>query len=95
VSAYLIAALRVTDPEQFAVYAAGVPAEVEAHGGRYLARGGRSIVFEGPDVDRVVVIEFDDLAAAEAYYRSPGYTVLRLIRENAAEGVLLITETLT
>ena len=38
-AAYVIGDIKVTDPDVYAEYAAGVPATSEAYGGRYLVRG--------------------------------------------------------
>ncbi|MEV7289787.1 DUF1330 domain-containing protein [Streptomyces sp. NPDC093252] len=92
--AYLIAVLDVVDAAAFEEYARAVPAVVAAHGGRYLARGGHSEVFEGPAAEgrRVVVVEFPSVDAARRYYTSAEYTAVRALRDGAATGSLLITE---
>ena len=61
-AAYIIATIEVTDPEKFEVYRGQVPATIEKHGGRYLARGGDVTVVEGDQpVRRTVILEFDSL----------------------------------
>jgi uncharacterized protein (DUF1330 family) len=84
-AAYVIAEVDVLDPEQYARYGAAVPASLEAHGGRFLARGGETVTLEGGWMPRrIVVIEFDDLGAAQRWYDSPEYRQARVIREGAA-----------
>jgi uncharacterized protein (DUF1330 family) len=91
-AAYLIALLNVTDADLFGQYASGTPAVVAAYGGRYLARGGLSELFEGDvPIERVVIVEFETLDQARTYYNSPEYTELRSLRAGAATGALLIT----
>lgn len=91
--AYILADLKVTDPERFAAYRAQAPAVVAAHGGRYLARGGATTVLEG-DVDpqRTVIVEFPDMAHLRAFYASPQYQPLIALRQSAAQGSLVAVE---
>ena len=73
-AAYIIATIEVTDPEQFEVYRGQVPATIEKHGGRYLARGGEVSVVEGDQPERrTVVLEFDSLEKAKGWYYSDDY----------------------
>jgi uncharacterized protein (DUF1330 family) len=84
-SAYVIVEVDVTDPEQYARYGQSVPATLEAHGGRFLARGGETATLEGDwQPKRIVVVEFDDLEAAKRWYDSPEYLRSREIRAGAA-----------
>ena len=91
--AYVVANIRVTDPDLYAEYARGAPASVERFGGRYLARAGAVDVREGSwSPERLVILEFEDLDAARAWYESAEYSELRVIRERASEGELVITQ---
>ncbi len=73
-AAYIIATIEVTDPEKFEVYRGQVPATIEKHGGRYLARGGEVSVVEGDQPERrTVVLEFDSLEKAKGWYYSDDY----------------------
>ncbi len=84
-SAYVIVEVDVTDPDQYARYGATVPASLEANGGRFLARGGETVTLEGDwQPATVVVLEFEDLEAAQRWYDSPEYRESRAIREGAA-----------
>ena len=83
--AYVIVEVDVSDPDQYARYRAKVPASLEAHGGRFLARGGETATLEGDwQPKRIVVIEFADLDSARAWYDSPEYREARDIRAGAA-----------
>jgi uncharacterized protein (DUF1330 family) len=83
--AYVIVEVDVTDPDQYARYRAAVPASLDAHGGRFLARGGEAALLEGEEEpNRVVVIEFSDLEAARRWYDSAEYAEPRALREGAA-----------
>jgi uncharacterized protein (DUF1330 family) len=83
--AYVICETDVHDAAQYEHYKAAAPATIAAYGGRYLARGGELGVFEGEwDPPRLVILEFEDLAAAKRWYESPEYTEARKLREGAA-----------
>ena len=67
--AYLIADVEVTDPAGYADYTRDIVATVDAFGGRYLVRGGKTEVLEGDwSPRRVVVIEFPSMAQLRAWY---------------------------
>ena len=83
--AYVIAETDVHDPERYEHYRAAVPASLEAHGGRFLVRGGEHTVLEGDwQPTRLVVIEFEDLEAARRWYESPEYGDAKRLRAGAA-----------
>lgn len=92
VPAYWIAHVTVTDPDAYAAYQALAPAAFAAHGARFLARGGPSEVFEGPELARHVIIAFPSLAAARACYHSPDYQAARAARQGAATAHVVIVE---
>jgi uncharacterized protein (DUF1330 family) len=72
---YLIANVKVTDDAWVPAYAAVVHDIAKKHGGRYLSRSGniRTLEGEAPDLTLVALIEFPDLAAAEAFAGDPDY----------------------
>lgn len=71
---YLVADMSITDPELFAEFAEAVPATVQQYGGRYLIRGGELEVAQGDwTPSRLVVIEFESMDQAKAWYDSPEY----------------------
>jgi len=89
--AYWIAHIEVTDAARYGEYARLAPAAIAAHGGRFLARGGQHRQFEGNDRARNVVIEFPDLAAAEACYNSAAYQqALDFARNSSVRDVVVV-----
>jgi uncharacterized protein (DUF1330 family) len=83
--AYVIVETNVTDPEQYEQYKAAAPGAVAAGGGRYIVRGGELAVLEGDwQPSRIVVLEFEDLAAAKRWYESEAYQEAKKLREGAA-----------
>ena len=92
-SAFIIAQIEITDPEGFETYRNAVPAVIERHGGRYLARGGAIEVLEGEwALPRLVIIAFDDMDAARRFYRSDDYQEILPLRLAAAKGNVIIAE---
>jgi uncharacterized protein (DUF1330 family) len=84
-AAYVIVETDVTDPAQYEQYKAASPAAIEAGGGRFLARGGELTVLEGDwQPTRLVVLEFEDVAAARDWYRSEVYQQAKKLRDGAA-----------
>jgi uncharacterized protein (DUF1330 family) len=84
-SAYVIVETDVSDPEQYERYKAAATGAVAAAGGGYIVRGGELTVLEGDwQPSRLVVLEFEDLAAAERWYHSERYQEARKLREGAA-----------
>jgi uncharacterized protein (DUF1330 family) len=92
-AAYLIADVHVTDQRLYDEYRDRVPAVIAAYGGRYLVRGGRIEQLEGDaNAQRVVVLEFSDMARLKAFYDSPEYRALIAIRQRSARANLLAVE---
>lgn len=90
--AFWIAHVKVTDPEAYGRYAALATEVIAAHGGVFLARGGRYRQMEGPDRPRNVVARFPSFEAAVACYESPAYQAALAHARGAAERELAIVE---
>lgn len=83
--AYVIAETDITNPEQYEKYKAASPGAVAAGGGRFIVRGGELAVLEGDwQPSRLVMLEFEDLAAAKRWYESEIYQEAKQLREGAA-----------
>ena len=63
----------IHDEEKFAAYAKLAGPALQAAGGRFLARGTPAEVYDNGVKQRVVLIEFDSVAAARAAHDSPAY----------------------
>lgn len=91
--AYLIFDIHVTDPEGYQPYRERAQAIIEAHGGRYLVRGGPHEIVEGEwDIDRIVVLEFASMEQARAAYHSPEYQEIVPIRHGASRANAVLVE---
>ena len=92
-AAYLIANITVTDPAGFEAYRAAVPAVIARFGGRYLVRGGAVEAKEGaPGLNRLVILEFPDMATARSFYDSAEYAPLLAMRLASTTGSLALVE---
>jgi uncharacterized protein (DUF1330 family) len=84
-TAYVVYLGEVTDPAQYDLYRAESGPSVAAAGGRFVARGGDVDPLEGgAPPSRTVLIEFDSMAEARAWYDSERYQRARRLREGAA-----------
>lgn len=84
---YLLATIKITDPEAYKLYTAQTPGVVAKFGGRFLVRGGNPAFVEGEwPQDRIIILEFKDRATAEAFYHSPEYQKIIPLRLAASEG---------
>ena len=92
-AAYVIADIEITDMATYDKYRAGVPGSIAAFGGRFLVRGAEGEVAEGTWAPkRVVVLEFENMERAKAWYNSPEYTELKKIRQSASTGNAIFAE---
>ncbi|MEO8938040.1 MAG: DUF1330 domain-containing protein [Burkholderiaceae bacterium] len=91
-AAYILADVEITNAEQYAEYRKWSSAAFEAHGVKPLARGGATERLEGREPGRIVVIPFDSMAAARAFYDSDEYRKARSARAGAAIMNMLIVE---
>ena len=90
---YVIAEITVTDPDAYKQYAATVAPIAAKFGGKYLVRGGQTVAVEGdPPGGRIVVIEFDNLAAARAFEDSSDYQAVAPLRHKAARSRVFLVE---
>jgi uncharacterized protein (DUF1330 family) len=89
---YIISRVDITDPEAYARYAAAATKAIADHGGKPLARGGRSEALEGPARARNVVLEFEDYEAARRYYHSEQYQAAKALRAGAARMEMVLVE---
>ena len=92
-AAYLVANLEITDTAGYGEYSREVCALIARHRGRFLVRGGPTVVLEGDGAPaRQVIVEFPDMAHLQAFYTSADYRPLIAARQKAARGTLLAIE---
>lgn len=90
---YWIGMVEVRDPDGHMAYVAAARPAFEAHGARFLARGGASTEMEGAlGRTRQVVVEFPSYQAALDCWNSETYQAARSHRETASIVTIVITE---
>jgi uncharacterized protein (DUF1330 family) len=88
--AYLLALRKVTDPEKMKQYISRIVPMLEKRNARYLTgTEGHHVLSGGFHPDRAVLIEFPDMQAIEAWYRSPEYQPLDALRKACGEEILI------
>jgi uncharacterized protein (DUF1330 family) len=91
--AFYISEFEVTDSEGMKPYSARVASTFEPFVGRYIVRGGQITPLEGEAPQgRIVVIAFESMEKAQAWYDSPAYQELKPIRHKAATSRVFIVE---
>lgn len=91
-TALWIAHVKVLDAEAYGKYAQAAGPAIAAHGGVFLARGGRYVQLEGNDRPRNVVARFPSVEAAVACYNSAEYQAVLAHAKGASERDLLVVE---
>jgi len=91
-TAYWFSSADVVDEAALADYAKLARPAILAHGGRYLARGGRHVTLEGQGRQRHVILEFDSIEAAQACYDSPEYQEALVFAKKAVVRDAVIVE---
>jgi len=91
--AYVLARVEVTNAQQYKKYVEASSGIAANFGGKFIARGGQSVVLEGPaETRRLVVIEFPSLKLAQDWYHSPEYQNAKTFRVDAAVAEFLALE---
>jgi uncharacterized protein (DUF1330 family) len=91
--AYFIVDVKVTDQDTYQSYATQVPPILEQYGGKYLVRGGKTETLEGDwQPSRLVVLAFDDVAAARRFYESKEYQAIIELRQQASDTSMILVE---
>ena len=89
---WIVAYRSVSNPEALKAYAEVAVPALNAAGGRVIVRGIPAKTFEHGLKERVVLLEFDSVAAAIAAYESDAYKVALKILGNAVERDIRIVE---
>jgi uncharacterized protein (DUF1330 family) len=89
--AYVVVNVRVKDRVRYEDYKVMAPASIRAHGGRYIARGGRVDVMEGEwQPERLVLLEFPTLEKAKEWWGCDEYAGPKALRQATADTELVI-----
>ena len=92
-SAYVIVDSEITDQAVFNDYLERVPAVVQAHGGKYLVRGGAIEIVQGDWTPRrLVVMEFETVEQARTWQNSADYAELKGLLNRSSNTAVVIVE---
>ncbi|KPF53029.1 DUF1330 domain-containing protein [Rhizobium sp. AAP116] len=89
---YWIARVDIRDAERYKDYVAAAKPAFETYDAKFLARGGAYTLVEGDGRARNVVIEFPTYQAAVDCYNSPEYQIAAKIRQEVADGEIVVVE---
>ena len=92
-SAYVIVEIDVTDPVGYEEYKKHAAATVYQHGGKYIARGGKTEVLEGDwKPNRIVVLQFESMERAKEWLNCEEYREPRKMRHRTAKTNMIVVE---
>jgi uncharacterized protein (DUF1330 family) len=89
---YWIARVDIRNAEGYPAYVAAAKLAFDKFGANFLARGGNFHKLEGQGRARNVIIEFPTLQTAYECYHSPEYQIAAAIRQQVADGEIVIVE---
>ncbi len=92
-AAYVIVQVNVNDPRRYEDYKKMVPPTLEPYGGQFLVRGGKVESLEGSwNPARMVVIEFDSVERAKAWWGSNEYAEAKALRQATADTEMIVIQ---
>jgi uncharacterized protein (DUF1330 family) len=92
-SAYIIANIDVTNPEQYEEYKRLSTIAMKSHGAEVCIRGGKVDVLEGDwSPQRFVMLKFPSADQARKFYDSAEYAAAKRAREGAAVMRMVLVE---
>ncbi len=93
-SAFLIVDTKIENADEYEKYKALAKPIAEKYGGVYRARGGEMDIRETDlwTPTRMVIVEFPDMASAQAFVDSDEYAPVKPLRRNNAECTLFILD---
>ncbi|HZQ02148.1 MAG TPA: DUF1330 domain-containing protein [Reyranella sp.] len=86
--AYYIAEVAVADVEADKRVLARYPGTAESFGGRYLVRGGKSVIYAGEPPRRLVLVAFDNLEAVDVWRNSSQVRQFEAERKTVGSNIL-------
>ncbi len=89
---YLIAHIRVHDKDAFEEFKQLSGAAIKAYSGKVLVRNPAPDHREGDAQGLAIVIEFESIDAARAFYESEAYNEARAVREKISDTDLILVE---
>ena len=88
---YVIAQLKITNPENYKEYVEKVTPLVKKYGGEFLVRAGEFKIFDGETkFPRIIILKFPSYEKALEWYNSDLYKPLKELRQKGSEGNIII-----
>ena len=88
---YVIAQLKITNPENYKEYIEKVNPIIKKFGGEYLVRAGEYQIFDGEtNFPRIIILKFQSYVKALERYNSEEYKPIKQIRLDNSEGTNII-----
>jgi len=92
-AAYFIADVEITDPEEYRRYAQLTGPIVERYGGKFLAVDAQPETTEGDwHSKRIIIMEFESVEKARAWYDSPEYSAIAGMRYRSANSNVILVK---
>ncbi len=92
-SAYMIVEVKINDSAKYEDYKKLTPTSLEPFGGKFIVRGSKAELIEGEEQpNRIVVLEFENVERAKAWWNSPLYNEAKKIRQAAAKTRMILVE---
>ena len=92
-SAFVITDVEITDASLYGQFLERVTSTVEAHGDKFVVRGGELEVILGAwTPNRLAMLEFDNLQQIHTWLNSPEYTALDDIRSRSSNINMVVVE---
>jgi uncharacterized protein (DUF1330 family) len=92
-SVYVIAQLKVHDPDEYQKYLAGFLPVFRRHGGKLIARSPEAAVIEGSwTLPRTLIMQFPTAEDAQRWHHDPDYLAIAAHRQRAAECNIVLVE---
>ncbi len=92
-AAYFILHCQVHDLDKLRQYQAGARPTLVAAGAEVVVFDAKTETVEGESPgSSTVILKFDDIDAAKAWYNSPGYQAVLGLRQEAADGIALFAQ---
>ncbi|HYG02323.1 MAG TPA: DUF1330 domain-containing protein [Chryseosolibacter sp.] len=91
--AYVIVEVTIHDPKEYEEYKKLTPGSLPAFEGKFIVRGAQTESLEGDwNPQRIVIVEFPDVAKAKAWWSSELYSKAKVIRQRAAHTKMIVVE---
>ncbi|HVO72821.1 MAG TPA: DUF1330 domain-containing protein [Ignavibacteriaceae bacterium] len=92
-SAFIIVEVKIKNHKEYEGYKKLVPSTLEKYGGKFIVRGGKTESLEGNwNPERFVILQFESMEKAKAWWSSEEYSRAKKIRYKNAESKMLLAE---